>query len=182
MNSIFYFKTCVGVIGIADNGKAITGLFFTGSRRLDPGVPCKELPGCGAEETPLIKEATSQLSEYFTGKRKVFDIPLDIEGTPFQLAVWKALSGIPYGETRSYKEISESIGRAKAYRAVGMACNRNPVAIIIPCHRVIGADGSMTGFASDVGIKEKLLEIEKRYNNRRTLIELNANGGSGNAP
>ncbi|MGE5614914.1 MAG: methylated-DNA--[protein]-cysteine S-methyltransferase [Bacillota bacterium] len=160
MNSIFYYKTCVGDIGIIDNGKAITGLFFTGARRLNPGVSCH------VKETPLIREAAFQLSEYFAGKRKIFDIPLDMKGTPFQLAVWQALSVIPYGETRSYKEISESIGRAKAYRAVGMACNRNPVAIIVPCHRVVGADGSMTGFASGVGIKEKLLEIEKRYSNQ----------------
>lgn len=206
MNSIFYYKTCVGVIGIADNGKAITGLFFVGVRKLNPGISCEELPKCGAEisahvrlfndmshidmpnvipaakryeaaeeatgntkmtapavkETPLVREAAFQLSEYFAGKRKAFEIPLDIKGTPFQLAVWKALSGIPYGETRSYKEISESIGRVKAYRAVGMACNRNPVAIIVPCHRVIGADGNMTGFASGMGIKEKLLKLEKR--------------------
>ncbi|MGI6668145.1 MAG: methylated-DNA--[protein]-cysteine S-methyltransferase [Acetivibrionales bacterium] len=172
MNSVFYYKTCVGVIGIADNGKAITGLFFAGDGRLNPDV------SGSLKETPLIREAAFQLSEYFAGKRKAFDIPLDMKGTPFQLAVWKALSGIPYGETSSYKEISESIGRARAYRAVGMACNRNPVAIIVPCHRVIGSDGSMTGFASGVGIKEKLLELEKRYSNHRTGTNPNGGGNS----
>ncbi len=111
-------------------------------------------------ETPLIQEAAKQLKEYLKGKRKAFDLPLAPEGTPFQKAVWQALTGIPYGETRTYREIAETAGKPKACRAVGMANNKNPIAILIPCHRVIGADGKLTGYAGGLDIKEKLLGLE----------------------
>ncbi|MDR2727361.1 MAG: methylated-DNA--[protein]-cysteine S-methyltransferase, partial [Deltaproteobacteria bacterium] len=94
------------------------------------------------------------------GSRTSFDLPLHAEGTPFMRRVWEELCGIPYGETRSYKEIAVAIGRPGAMRAVGMANSRNPIALIIPCHRVIGADGSLTGFASGVDLKRRLLELE----------------------
>ena len=113
------------------------------------------------QETPLIKEAYRQLSEYLIGERKRFDLPLHPRGTMFQQQVWKALCDIPYGETRSYKEIAEAIGNPKAVRAVGMANNRNPLLIVIPCHRVIGANGKLVGYAAGIEMKEYLLKLEK---------------------
>lgn len=104
-----------------------------------------------------------ELDEYFQGKRKTFDIPLRTHGTPFQEKVWAALQEIPYGETRSYKDIAEAIGHPKAYRAVGMANNANPLFIIIPCHRVIGADGSLTGYGGGLPMKKALLSLEKKH-------------------
>ena len=113
-------------------------------------------------ETPVIKETYRQLTEYFEGNRKTFDIPLKLEGTDFQKSVWHALMKIPYGKTVSYLEIAETIGNPKASRAVGMANNKNKIPIIIPCHRVIGTNGSLTGYAGGLEIKKKLLELEKQ--------------------
>ena len=113
------------------------------------------------EKTPLLAEAERQLTEYFTGQRKAFDLPLAPVGTPFQRSVWQALREIPYGETRTYKEIAEAIGRPKAFRAVGQANNRNPLMIVQPCHRVIGTNGSLTGFAHGTDMKQFLLDLEK---------------------
>lgn len=104
-----------------------------------------------------------ELDEYFQGKRKTFDIPLRTHGTAFQEKVWAALRAIPYGEVRSYKEVAEAIGHPKAYRAVGMANNANPIFIIIPCHRVIGADGSLTGYGGGLPMKKALLSLEKKH-------------------
>jgi methylated-DNA-[protein]-cysteine S-methyltransferase len=112
-------------------------------------------------ETPLIKKAAKQLDEYFNKKRQNFDLPLILHGTDFQVKAWKALQKIPYGETRSYGEQAAVIGNPKACRAVGMANNRNPIAIIIPCHRVIGHDGSLTGYGGGLKLKQKLLDLER---------------------
>ena len=112
-------------------------------------------------ETSLIKEAYRQLSEYLIGERKIFDLPLNPRGTVFQQQVWKALCDIPYGETRSYKQIAEAIGNPKAVRAVGMANNRNPLLIVVPCHRVIGANGKLVGYGAGIDKKEFLLKLEK---------------------
>jgi len=111
-------------------------------------------------ETKVIKQAAAQLTEYFAGKRKVFDLPLEFRGTDFQKSVWEALLEIPWGETKTYGEIAKRIGNPKAQRAVGMANNRNPIAVICPCHRVIGQDGSLTGYAGGLGRKEYLLKLE----------------------
>lgn len=104
-----------------------------------------------------------ELDEYFQGRRKTFDIPCRTHGTAFQEKVWAALREIPYGETRSYRDIAEAIGHPKAYRAVGMASNANPLFIIIPCHRVIGADGSLTGYGGGLPMKKALLMLEKKH-------------------
>ena len=111
-------------------------------------------------ETALIKEAYRQLSEYLKGERRMFDLPLNPRGTDFQKRVWRALCDIPYGETRSYKQIAEAIGNPKAVRAVGMANNRNPITIVVPCHRVIGADGKLVGYGGGLEMKEFLLRLE----------------------
>lgn len=115
------------------------------------------------ENTPLLTEAERQLTEYFAGQRKAFDLPLAPAGTPFQQSVWQALREIPYGETRTYKEIAETIGRPKAFRAVGQANHINPIMIIQPCHRVVGSDGSLTGFAYGTDMKRLLLDLEKEH-------------------
>ena len=115
------------------------------------------------EETELLREAAGQLREYFDGQRQKFDLPIILQGTDFQIKAWKALMDIPYGETRSYKQQAEYIGNPKACRAVGGANHRNRVLIIVPCHRVIGADGSLTGFGSGMDVKRKLLDLEKNF-------------------
>ena len=109
----------------------------------------------------VLIEAKRQLSEYFEKRRKKFDLPILLRGTPFQLLVWNALLYIPYGEVRTYGDIAKIIGKPKASRAVGGACHNNPVGIIVPCHRVIGAGGSLTGFGGGLELKEKLLKLEK---------------------
>ncbi|WP_024873046.1 methylated-DNA--[protein]-cysteine S-methyltransferase [Tolumonas lignilytica] len=112
---------------------------------------------------PILVLAHQQLHEYFNGTRQEFSVPLSMAGTEFQLSAWHALRTIPYGKTVSYKMIAEQIGRPKAMRAVGMANNRNPIAIIVPCHRVIGANGQLVGYAGGLGMKQWLLDHETQY-------------------
>ena len=119
-------------------------------------VPLAEAP-----DHPVLLETQRQLGEYFQGKRTSFDIPFDFAGTAFQKRVWAALLTIPFGETRSYAEIARQTGSPKAARAVGQAANRNPIAVIAPCHRVVGASGELTGFAGGLKAKECLLAIEQ---------------------
>ena len=107
-----------------------------------------------------LSRYTHELEEYFSGKRRDFSFPLDLRGTEFQLACWHALLAIPYGETRSYADIARAVGRPQGFRAVGMANNRNPVAIVVPCHRVIASDGTLCGYGGGLDIKRKLLELE----------------------
>ena len=109
----------------------------------------------------LARQALAEIGEYLAGRRREFAIPLDLEGSPFQVKVWKALLAIPYGETRSYGEIARAVGRPKAARAVGMANRSNPVAIIVPCHRVIAGDGSLGGYAGGLEMKTRLLRLER---------------------
>jgi methylated-DNA-[protein]-cysteine S-methyltransferase len=148
MKKIFYYDTYAGRIGIAEEDGAITHLIFS---ERDWTV----------EETDLIKETKRQLDEYFAGKRKEFDIPTRLEGTEFQKRVWEELRKIPYGKTVTYKDIAEAVGCPKGFRAVGLANNRNPISIIYPCHRVIGSNGSLTGYGGGLDVKEKLLELER---------------------
>lgn len=115
------------------------------------------------EETELLREAAEQLREYFDGQRQKFDLPVILQGTDFQIKAWKALMDIPYGETRSYKQQAEYLGNPNACRAVGGANHRNRLLIIVPCHRVIGADGSLIGFGSGLDVKRKLLDLEKNF-------------------
>lgn len=117
------------------------------------------------QTTELLSMATIQLDEYFQGKRTTFSLPFKLTGTPFQLAVWKELQNISYGKTTSYKEIAQKINKPKAYRAVGMANNKNPLPIIIPCHRVIGSNGKLIGYAGGLKLKNYLLELEKSHTN-----------------
>lgn len=121
------------------------------------------ISGAEMHTTPLLDRALHQLEEYFMGNRKEFDLPLELKGTLFQQNVWNALLTIPYGETRSYKDIAIQIRNEKACRAVGMANHKNPIGIIIPCHRVVGAGGSLTGYAGGLEKKQYLLELEQNY-------------------
>jgi methylated-DNA-[protein]-cysteine S-methyltransferase len=112
-------------------------------------------------DTPVLAATAGQLDEYFAGTRMEFDLPLDLQGTPFQLAAWQALATIPYGETRTYSEQADRIGRPTAVRAIGAANGRNPVSIVLPCHRVIGSNGSLVGFGGGLEVKEWLLGLEQ---------------------
>lgn len=162
VRSICFYETSIGRIGIAENGKAITDLWFADKADLSGVNPDKvNLQQAEMDETPLLKKAAAQLTEYLDGTRREFDLPLAIEGTEFQTAVWKALLAIPYGETRSYGDIAQFIGNSKACRAVGMTNNRNRIAIIVPCHRVIGANGKLVGYGGGMDLKERLLALEK---------------------
>ena len=149
MKKIYYYDTYAGKIGIAEEAGAITDIVF---KTID----------CPVEETELIRETKRQLDEYFAGKRKDFDVPTRLNGTEFQKRVWLALRDIPYGKTASYKDVAAAVGCPKGYRAVGMANNRNPISIIYPCHRVVGSDGSLTGYGGGLDVKAKLLELERR--------------------
>ena len=125
------------------------------SWEMPPFSPLEEDPN-----DPLLLTAKEQLDQYFAGARRAFDLPLAPQGTPFQQAVWAALRTIPYGETRSYLEIARQVGNPKACRAVGMANHRNPLAIVVPCHRVVGAGGQLTGYAGGLDVKRRLLDLE----------------------
>lgn len=147
-----YYDLPFGKMLIAETNGAINEIFFSETDAGFLGIH---------EETALLREAYRQLKEYFYGKRKNFSLPLAARGTDFQKQVWRAMRAIPYGETRSYKQIAAQLGNEKASRAVGQAANRNPIAIVTPCHRVIGADGSLTGFGGGIELKKKLLNLEK---------------------
>ena len=151
-NTYYTYNTDFGSIVIESDGSAITGL-KTNSNAKHDGIN---------KPDKLTDSAAKELDEFFTGKRKVFDLPLNPHGTDFQRSVWKALQDIPYGETRSYKQIAEAIGNPKACRAVGLANNKNPIWVIIPCHRVIGANGALTGYGGGFEMKQRLLELEKQ--------------------
>ncbi|AEG48734.1 methylated-DNA/protein-cysteine methyltransferase [Sphingobium chlorophenolicum L-1] len=127
----------------------------------DPGRVRLE-PRVKGGHHPLLDAAGRQLCEYFAGQRQAFDLPLDFKGTDFQKRVWAALLTIPYGETRSYADIARQIGKPSACRAVGAANGRNPISIVAPCHRVVGANGALTGFAGGLNAKRYLLELEGR--------------------
>ena len=145
-----YYSSAIGLIEVVGTTKGILSVNFV--QEPDTGI---------AEADSCLAPCLTQLDEYFQGKRKRFSLPLQIQGTVFQKKVWNALLDIPYGMTQTYAGIAQKIGHEKAFRAVGNANNRNRIAIIIPCHRVIGSNGSMTGYATGIWRKEWLLEHEK---------------------
>jgi methylated-DNA-[protein]-cysteine S-methyltransferase len=142
--------TFIGKVSISDDGKgSIDGVY----------LPNSNLPFRECRECSILTEASKQIDEFLTGKRTTFDLPLSIEGTDFQKCVWNELRKIPYGRTASYKDIAKRIGRPNSYRAVGNACNANPIPLMIPCHRVVASDG-IGGFGGGLALKKKLMEIE----------------------
>lgn len=157
METLFCSRTCwpAGPLFLAASPKGLVRLEFE-TRAMKIDSKAIELRESKQALAPYIRE----LNEYFAGERREFTIPLDLRGTDFQLACWKALLAIPYGETRSYADIARAIGHPRAFRAVGMSNNRNPVAIIVPCHRVIASGGSLCGYGGGLDIKQKLLDLE----------------------
>lgn len=145
----FTYSTLLGLVTFCEESGFLTAI-VTGSH-----------PDSGEEqESEVIRKGYTQFMEYLAGERTVFDLPIAPKGTDFQRRVWQALREIPYGQTRTYKQIAEAVGNPKAVRAVGMANNRNPLLVIVPCHRVIGTDGKMVGYAAGVDKKELLLRLE----------------------
>jgi methylated-DNA-[protein]-cysteine S-methyltransferase len=148
----------VGPLTLVMAGGALAGLYMQTQRH----APAPEILGGGVADTDdLFAEPAAQLRAYFAGRRTEFDLPLALAGTPFQRRVWAQLLQIPYGETVSYGELAQRIGQPTAARAVGLANGRNPVSIIVPCHRVIGADGSLTGYGGGMERKRHLLAFER---------------------
>jgi O-6-methylguanine DNA methyltransferase len=154
----------IGPLLLAATPKGICSVHFGRFREQEAELrrwSQQHLPGSPWVPQPeAVAHAAKQLDEYFAGRRTAFDLELDLHGTPFQLKVWNALRRIPYGTTASYKQIGQMIGSEKAARAIGGANNRNPVSIIVPCHRVIGADGSLVGYGGGLNIKQFLLKRE----------------------
>jgi len=158
METLFYVRTPspVGALFLAASTQGLVRLEFEGRvQKLNPGTIQLQ------ESEAALASYLHELNEYFAGGRREFSFPLDLRGTEFQLACWRALLAIPYGETRSYRDIAQAIGHPHAYRAVGMSNNRNPVAIVVPCHRVIASSGSLCGYGGGLDIKRKLLELEQ---------------------
>lgn len=158
VNAMYYSKlqSPLGPLLLEANDSGLCALTFAAGRRavrLEPGATQDGAP---------FTETIRQLQAYFRGELEEFDLPLALIGTPFQLRVWERLQAIPYGQTISYGELAEQIGKPKAARAVGLANGSNPIPIIIPCHRVIGSDGRLTGYGGGLSIKEKLLSFESR--------------------
>jgi methylated-DNA-[protein]-cysteine S-methyltransferase len=142
----------VGPLLLTSDGTSLTRLLFD----------AQPDPSWSTEPCALLDRAVAQLREYFAGERTTFDLPLEPSGTPFQLTVWTALRDIPYAETINYGELALRVGNARASRAVGLANGRNPISIVVPCHRVIGANGSLTGYGGGLDRKRTLLELERR--------------------
>ena len=145
--SEFTMDSPIGLLTVEEQDGAITAIRFGGTAVTAP-------------PTPLLQQAQKQLTEYFAAQRRSFDLPLDPHGTPFQKTAWSALCAIPYGETRTYGQQAAAIGKPKACRAIGMANHCNPIPILIPCHRVIGANGKLTGYAGGLDVKRHLLTLE----------------------
>lgn len=147
---VLFYHSPVGPLGLIGEGDALTALT----------LPNQPVPPGPERETPVLREAKQQLEAYFAGKLRDFDLPLRLTGTPFRLQVWEQLQTIPYGQVISYGELARRVGRPKAARAVGGANHHNPISIIVPCHRVIAAGGSLCGYGGGVELKRALLRLE----------------------
>jgi methylated-DNA-[protein]-cysteine S-methyltransferase len=156
----------IGPLTLVAAGRTLAGVYLDAQRHL-PAIVADAGPASrdGPDAAPLAA-AASQLAEYFAGQRTQFDLPIEMAGTDFQRRVWAALREIPYGETVSYGELARDLGKAAASRAVGLANGKNPVSIIVPCHRVVGSDGSLTGYGGGLDRKRFLLDLEQRVSGR----------------
>ncbi|MEU4800885.1 methylated-DNA--[protein]-cysteine S-methyltransferase [Actinosynnema sp. NPDC023587] len=146
----------VGLLTLVARDGVLSGLYMTEQRYR----PAEE--SFGARDASLFGDVVEQLAEYFAGARTAFDVPLDLLGTPFQRSVWTALRSIPFGETRSYGQVAVALGRPTAARAVGLANGHNPIGIIVPCHRVVGSGGDLTGYGGGIARKRQLLDFESQ--------------------
>jgi methylated-DNA-[protein]-cysteine S-methyltransferase len=151
-------KSRVGNLKLVVNAKALVAILWEQERPDRVRLDTLDLDECH----PILVETERQLSEYFSGTRTQFEVPLEPRGSEFQKAVWRTLITIPFGETRSYSDLARNMGSPKAYRAVGAANGKNPLAVVVPCHRVVGADGRLTGFAGGLQAKATLLALEAR--------------------
>lgn len=150
---IYTYQTKIGPITIHESNQKVTKILIN------------EINPQNTGESNLTKQAIEEINEYLDHKRTEFTIPLDPQGTDHQIKVWNELKKIPYSETRTYKELATSLGNPNASRAIGSACSKNPIMIIVPCHRVIGTNGKLTGYAGGIGVKEKLIELETKLGN-----------------
>ncbi len=156
MTRYMEMKSPLGTLLLTAEDGALTGVHFPGQKHDRPPQPDWQR----ADDDPLLASARDQLAEYFDGRRSTFDLPLAPRGTPFQLAVWRALLAVPFGATSTYGAIAGAVGRPTAVRAVGAAVGANPIGIVVPCHRIIGRDGSLTGYAGGLDRKTRLLALE----------------------
>jgi len=160
MMNIVYFDRVASPLGelvLASDGDALSGAWFDGQRHQPPiGSAWRRQP-----DLPVLRCAAAELAEYFAGERMAFGVPLAAAGTPFQRDVWRAISGVRYGGTIAYRELAERAGRPASIRAAGAATGRNPLSIIVPCHRIVGADGTLTGYAGGLARKRALLALER---------------------
>jgi len=150
-------KSPLGTLLLTAEDGSLVGVHFPGQKHDRPRQPHWQR----ADHDPVLAQARTQLAEYFAGRRARFDLPLAARGTPFQQAVWQALLAVPFGGTSTYGAIAAAIRRPRAVRAVGAAIGANPIGIVVPCHRIIGRDGSLTGYAGGLDRKAKLLELER---------------------
>ena len=150
------FDTMLGPMYATADDDGITGIYFEGGRHAPPIDPAWR-----EAATPALRDCATQVREYLDGRRRAFDLPLAVRGTGFQASVWRAIAAIPYGQTTSYASLAATLGRANAARAVGAATGRNPWSIVVPCHRVVGTDGSATGYAGGVERKLRMLALER---------------------
>jgi len=157
MNYYTYYQSPVGRLTLQANDKGLTGAWF------DKQSTAPEDFGQPSDEHPILQQAIAEYDEYFSGKRKQFEVPTDPRGTDFQKQVWQTLETIPFGETWSYQDMAIAIDNPKAVRAVGLANSKNPISIIVPCHRVIGKNGKLTGYAGGIENKQQLLMHESQY-------------------
>ena len=159
MKTVYYdlLSTSLGTISLASDGDALSGLWFEGQRYEPSRGACWQRRA----DLPILMRAGVELGEYFAGARSEFTLPLSPAGTAFQHEVWRAIAAIPYGETAAYRDLASRIGRPASIRAAGAATGRNPLSIIVPCHRVVGADGTLTGYAGGLDRKRALLALER---------------------
>lgn len=160
MKTLVYFDRIASPLGpmvLASDGDALTGAWFDGQRHQPPVGPESRRQG----DLPILRRAAAELADYFAGERTAFDLPLAPAGTPFQRSVWAAIADVRYGETIAYRDLAARVGRPQGVRAAGAATGRNPLSIVIPCHRIVGADGALTGYAGGLVRKRSLLELER---------------------
>ena len=154
MNYFTHYQSPVGRLTLQANDQGLLGAWF------DVHTTAPDVFGTASDDHPILQQAVQEFDEYFAGKRQQFDVPTDAQGTVFQKQVWSMLQTIPFGETWSYQDLAIAIDNPKAVRAVGLANGKNPISIIVPCHRVIGKNGKLTGYAGGVDKKQKLLALE----------------------
>ena len=151
-------STSLGTMVLASDGDALTGAWFDGQRHQPP----VEASWQQRRGLALLRQAETELAEYFAAERTAFSLPLAPAGTPFQREIWRAIAAVAYGQTIAYRELAARIGRPACIRAAGAATGRNPLSIIVPCHRIVGADGALTGYAGGIERKRRLLALERR--------------------